>query len=459
MNNNPAPPQHGEWTRGVIGAAVTAALGGLLFGYDTGVISGALQYIQQSFSLSSWTSGFVVSAILVGAMVGAATAGPIADRYGRRKVLIASSVVFFIGGLAAALAPTVTVLIIARVVLGLAIGAASNLVPLFIAEVAPSRIRGRLVAVNQLMITVGIVLAYGANYALGEVSGDWRWMFALSSVPAMAFGLGMLTMPETPRWLVLRGMRERARGVLVRMRRRADVDDELTEIVDSASQTTNKSKLDRSSLRQRGVVLALIAGIGLQLFGQASGLNTVIYYAPTIFENSGLGSSSSALATVGVGLVNMLMTLVGMSMIDKFGRKTLLLGGSSVMALSLGVLAVDLSMGTDGGVTSWVAVICVLVFIAAVAASVTVVIFVIPSELYPLHIRGGAMSVTMFANWAMNFFVSLTFLSLLDQFGSVGTFAMYAVICALLVVFTARFIPETKGRSLEEIEQSLASKK
>lgn len=459
MNTNPAPPQHGEWTRGVIGAAVTAALGGLLFGYDTGVISGALQYIQQSFALSSWTSGFVVSAILVGAMVGAATAGPIADRYGRRTVLIASSVVFFIGGLAAALAPTVTALIIARVVLGLAIGAASNLVPLFIAEVAPSRIRGRLVAVNQLMITVGIVLAYGANYALGEVSGDWRWMFALSSVPAMAFGIGMFAMPETPRWLVLRGMRERARGVLVRMRRRADVDDELTEIVDSASQTTDKSKLDRSSLRQRGVVLALIAGIGLQLFGQASGLNTVIYYAPTIFENSGLGSSSSALATVGVGLVNMLMTLVGMSMIDKFGRKTLLLGGSSVMALSLGVLAVDLSMGTDGGVTSWIAVICVLVFIAAVAASVTVVIFVIPSELYPLRIRGGAMSVTMFANWAMNFFVSLTFLSLLEQFGGVGTFAMYAVICALLVAFTARFIPETKGRSLEEIEQSLASKK
>lgn len=155
----------------------------------------------------------------------------------------------------------------------------------------------------------------------------------------------------------------------------------------------------------------------------------------------------------------MLMTLVGMSMIDKFGRKTLLLGGSSVMALSLGVLAVDLSMGTDGGVTSWIAVICVLVFIAAVAASVTVVIFVIPSELYPLRIRGGAMSVTMFANWAMNFFVSLTFLSLLEQFGGVGTFAMYAVICALLVAFTARFIPETKGRSLEEIEQSLASKK
>lgn len=448
--------------RPVIAVALVAALGGLLFGYDTGVISGALLAIESDFALSSLGSGVVVSSILVGAMIGAAGAGNLSDRHGRRPVLVAAAVVFTVGAAMAALAPSAALLTAARVVLGLGIGTASNLVPVFIAEVAPPRYRGRLVGLNQLMITLGIVLAYVANYTLENVTHSWRWMFGLAAVPAVLFGVGMLLMPESPRWLALRGHTERARAVLERLRgpgRPDVVDAELAGITagpQEANATPQKGRW--RALADRSVRPAIVAGVGLQILGQASGVNTVIYYAPKIFESSGLGSSSSILATVGVGVVNLVMTPVGMLAVDRFGRKKLLATGAAVMTFALAGLAATLAAGGPGTSFAWLAVLFVVLFVAAVATTLNVVVFIIPSELFPLRIRGTAMSATMLSNWTMNFLVSLTFLTLLEALGGAGTFTLYAAVCALLLLFTLRRIPETRGKTLEQIEHDLTAR-
>jgi sugar porter (SP) family MFS transporter len=440
----------GGVTGTVLGIAAVVALGGFLFGYDTGVISGALSFITTDFHLSSFTSGLVVSAILIGAMVGALSSGRVADRFGRRIVIIAAAAIFTLGAVLAALAPSAPALIAARVVLGIGVGIASALVPVFIAEVAPPAARGRLVAVNQLLITIGIVVAYAIGYAFTS-SHDWRAMFALAVIPSVGLGIGMLFMPESPRWLIAKGREDEARRVLARVRPAGDADAEIAEI----RQVRPEGAVKLRELARKWVVPALIAGVGLQILGQATGVNTVIYYAPTIFKHAGLGSSAAILATVGVGVVNMVMTVVGMNLVDRIGRRRLLLIGAAIQALALVALSVTFTIAGLSAGTGAIAFVCVVIFIAAAAACLDVVVFIIPSEIYPLGVRGTAMSVTLFANWGMGFVVSLTFLTLLQALGTAGSFWLYAALCAVLVVFTARFIPETRGRSLEEIEVDL----
>lgn len=376
-------------------------------------------------------------------------------------MLVTAAAIFTLGAALAALAPSAPVLTAARLVLGLGIGVASNLVPVFIAELAPPRYRGRLVGLNQLMITLGIVLAYVANYTLEDVTHSWRWMFGLAAVPALLFGTGMLLQPESPRWLALNGSPERARSILRRLRGHDDAaaaDAELAAMtaLSPVRRGPTASGGRWRALADRSVRPAVVAGIGLQILGQASGVNTVIYYAPKIFESGGLGSSASILATVGVGVVNLVMTPVGMAVVDRFGRRRLLACGAAVMAVALAGLAATLAAGGQDSSLAWLAVLCVVLFVAAVATTLNVVVFIIPSELYPQHIRGTAMSATMFANWSMNFLVSLTFLTLLDALGGPGTFTLYAAVCALLTLFTVRRIPETRGKSLEEIEREIS---
>ena len=440
----------GGMTGAVMRIAAVVALGGFLFGYDTGVISGALSFITTDFHLSSFTSGLVVSAILVGAMIGALSSGRIADRFGRRTAIIVAAAVFTLGAIFAAVAPSAPALVAARVVLGLGVGLASALVPVFIAEVAPPAARGRLVAINQLMITIGIVVAYAIGYAFTS-SHDWRAMFAIAVIPSVGLGIGMLFMPESPRWLIAQGREDEARRVLARVRPAGDADAEIAEI----RQVRPGGAVKLRELARKWVLPALIAGVGLQILGQATGVNTVIYYAPTIFKHAGLGSSASILATVGVGVVNMVMTVVGMNLVDRVGRRRLLITGVAVQMLALVALAVTFGIGGLSASTGTIAFILVLIYIAAAAACLDVVIFIIPSEIYPLGVRGTAMSVTLFANWGMGFVVSLTFLSLLQALGTSGSFWLYAGLCAVTVVFAARFVPETRGRSLEEIEADL----
>jgi sugar porter (SP) family MFS transporter len=440
----------GGVTGAVIGIAVVVALGGFLFGYDTGVISGALSFITADFHLSAFSSGLVVSAILIGAMAGALGSGRLADRFGRRVVIIAAAAIFTLGAILAALAPSAPALIAARVVLGLGVGTASALVPVFIAEVAPPAARGRLVAVNQLLITIGIVAAYAIGYVFTS-SHDWRAMFALAVIPSVGLGIGMLFLPESPRWLIAQGREDEARRVLARVRPAGAADAEIAEI----RRVRPEGAVKLRELARRWVIPALVAGVGLQILGQATGVNTVIYYAPTIFNHAGLGSSAAILATVGVGIVNMVMTVVGMNLVDRIGRRRLLMIGVGIQALALVALSIAFSIGGLSASTGVVAFVCVGIYIAAAAACLDVVVFIIPSEIYPLGVRGTAMSVTLFANWGMNFVVSLTFLTLLQALGTAGSFWLYAALCAVLVVFTARFIPETRGRSLEDIEADL----
>ncbi|AHH93524.1 sugar porter family MFS transporter [Kutzneria viridogrisea] len=434
----------------VYGIATVAAVGGLLFGYDTGVISGALLFITDEFGLTPLSSGLVVSAILVGAMLGALGSGPLADRYGRRVAIIGAAVVFAVGAVLAGTATSAEMLVLARGVLGLAIGSASALVPVFISEVSPAHLRGRLVAVNQLMITIGIVVAYAVDYAFAA-NRDWRAMFLVAVVPSVLLGVGMYFLPETPRWLVSKGRLDQARAVLGLVDRTADAEQEIERI--RAVRAEGRVRL--RELAGRWLRPALIAGIGLQILGQATGVNTVIYYAPTIFSNVGLGTSAAILATVGIGLVNLLMTVVGMALVDRVGRRPLLLVGVAVMAVALIVMAGSITLLGSSGAATTISLVCVVVYIAAVAASLDVVVFIIPAEIYPLQVRGTAMSATLFANWGMNFLVSLTFLTLLTSLGTAGTFWLYAGLCVVMVIFTATLIPETRGRSLEQIELDL----
>jgi sugar porter (SP) family MFS transporter len=441
-------------TRLVYLVTVIAAIGGFLFGYDTGVISGALLFIEKDFTMSPFVEGVVVSAILVGAFFGAMGCGPLADRLGRRLSILVLAAVFGVGSVLAATAVSVPMLVGARVVLGIAVGGASVLVPVYISEAAPPHLRGRLVSVNQLLLTVGILGAYLTN-ALFDYDGGWRWMFALGTVPAAALAFGLLPLPETPRWLVEKGRRDEALEVLWRLRDERTAERELAEI-EQVRQEEEEHEESLRDLLQPWVRPALIAGIGVSVFGQAGGINTVIYYAPKILKGAGLGNSAAILATVGIGAVNVVMTLVGMALVDRAGRRILLMVGFAVMAVCLGVLGVVLG-GTVSGGTGAIAIACLVVYIAAFAVSVGVVVFVLPSEIYPLRIRGAAMSATLMCNWAMNFLVALTFLSLLNSLGNSVTFWLYAAVCVLGWLYAVKLVPETKGRSLEEIERWLRS--
>jgi len=429
-------------------ATAISALGGMLFGYDIGVISGAILFIQKEFSLSPGMEEIVVSSVLLGSLVGAVVGGILADRLGRRRLLILTALVFGLGAIGAALAPGTAWLLAARVVAGTAIGIASFVAPLYISEIAPVDIRGKLVSINQVALTSGIVISYLVDYAFAG-SQAWRWMFALAVIPAAAFGIGLIFIPNSPRWLVDRGHAEQARAVLKRIRGPEQVEGELSEIQHSvAQQKGHWSELLSPLLRP-----AMIVGIGLAIAQQITGINTVIYYAPTIFRFAGLSSASVAiLASVGVGVVNVVLTLVAMQLIDRVGRRPLLLVSLAGMSLSLFVLGLAFSLPQLSGSLGWIAVASLMVYVGSFAVGLGPVFWLMLSEIYPLRIRGRAMSVGTVANWSANLLVALSFLTLTQVLGKPATFWLYGVISIGAWFFAFFLVPETKGRSLEEIE-------
>jgi SP family galactose:H+ symporter-like MFS transporter len=441
-------PVNGAQGRFVYVVAAVSAMAGLLFGYDTGVISGALLFIKQQFALSATMQEIVTSAVLVGAVVGAAAGGTLADRFGRRRIIIAAAIVFALGAVGTALAPTIGWLIAGRIVVGTAIGIASFAAPLYISEAAPPSVRGSLVSLNQLAITLGIVVSYLVDYALSGL-GAWRWMFGLAAIPATILGSGMLFLPDSPRWLVSRKMLDKARTVLERIRDTTHVDDELGDIQRSEQVQTG----EWAELLQPLVRPALVVGIGLAIFQQVTGINTIIYYAPTIFEFAGLGSAAvSILATVGVGVMNVLMTIVAIRLVDRVGRRPLLLIGMAGMILSLGVLGLAFLLPNLLNVLGWIAVGSLVVYVGSFAVGLGPVFWLLISEIYPLKIRGLAMSIASIANWGANLVVALTFLTLTQVLGRPGTFWLYAVVGVGAWLFAYFLVPETKGRTLEDIE-------
>ncbi|WP_243547098.1 sugar porter family MFS transporter [Pseudodesulfovibrio tunisiensis] len=431
-----------------------AATGGLLFGFDTGVISGALLFIRQDFSLGPTAQEWVVSAVLLGCIAGAATSGRIADTLGRRKVIIATAVLFAAGSIWTSAATSIPLLIAGRVVIGLAIGVASFAVPLYISEISPPAHRGALVSLNQLLITIGIVASYLVDDLFAGAAQPWRYMFLAGVVPAIILGTGMLLLPETPRWLMEHDQEDRARAVLGKLLPREEAETELAAIRDSLARGEHGTLRDLLAPWMRPVV---VIGAGIMFVQQTTGINTVIYYAPTIFEMAGFTSATTAItATVGVGLVNVFMTVVSIRLVDRLGRRPLLSAGLLGMIVSLVVLALafqfESAMGTE---LKWVTVAALFAYIGSFAVSLGPIAWLLIAEIYPLHIRGLAMSLATLCNWVFNFAIASTFLTIVDSLGKAGAFWLYAGVGTLGWFFCRTWVPETKGVPLERLESDL----
>ncbi|HUN48613.1 MAG TPA: sugar porter family MFS transporter [Stellaceae bacterium] len=439
--------------------ASIAALGGLLFGYDTGVISGALLFLRQAFHLSPFMEGVVTSIALAGAALGAAFGGVLADRFGRKPVILLTAAIFVVGAVISAAAATLSLLLLGRLLVGIGIGVSSMLAPLYLAETAPAEARGALVSLNQLMITIGILVSYLVGYAFAA-SGEWRWMLGLGGLPGVILATGMLFLPETPRWLAGHGRMEDARTALSRLRgsdtATADIDREVAELrsdLRREDRARRREEMGATALRR-----PLIIGVGLAIFQQVTGINTVIYFAPTIFQSAGLASASaSILATAGVGAVNVLMTVVAIRLIDRVGRRALLLTGLVGMMLALCVLALGFLLGASSGALGWIVALSLMAYVACFAIGLGPVFWLLISEIFPLAVRARGMSIATIANWGSNLIVALTFLSLLHIVGRPGTFFLYAALTLAAFVFTRALVPETKGRSLEAIESGWES--
>ncbi|HEX2534267.1 MAG TPA: sugar porter family MFS transporter [Chitinophagaceae bacterium] len=430
-----------------------AAVGGLLFGYDTAVVAGAIGFIQQKYELSAAMTGWVASCALVGCMVGAMFAGALSDRWGRKKVLMISGIAFAVSSLGIMLPLSLSWFIFFRFIGGVGIGIASMLAPMYISEIAPAGIRGRLISIYQLGIVIGILLIYFVNAAIAglydeawNVEQGWRWMFGSGIIPSVIFIILLLIVPESPRWLAQENRWDAAADILTKVSGEAEAKKELLTIRESL----NMQQVSFSQLVKPGLRTALIIGVILSILSQVTGINVIMYYAPEIFKATGDGSSSALLQTILVGGINVLMTVVAIKYVDKWGRKKLLLVGASGMALCLALIGFAFHTGNTGG--SWV-LLGILAYISFFAISLGPLTFVVVAEIFPTHIRGRAMSVAIFFLWLSVYIVSQTFPMLLESIGSSWTFWIYMVMSVIAFLFVWSMVPETKGKTLEEIEQ------
>jgi sugar porter (SP) family MFS transporter len=447
----PPPSSRTIHRRVLLGAAITA-LGGLLFGYDTGVISGALLFIGRDFhGLTSFDKELLTSILLIGALIGALAAGRIADRIGRRPTVLGTAALFVAGVLIAAVSPNFAVLVGARVIIGLAVGSASMVVPLYIGEIVPPRIRGALVSFNQLAITSGILASYLVDYGLASRQ-NWRLMFGLAAIPAILMFTGMLFQHESPHWLVAQGREDEAREVLRRVRDQGDIDAEIAQVRELSTRRSSMREVFNPALRH-----VMIIGVMLAVFQQITGINTIIYYAPTLLSSAGLGNSAALLANVVNGAVNVLMTIVAIRLLDRTGRRPLLLGGTAGMAVGMIVVALTFALGGSHlhGNTAYIAIAGLLLYTGSFAIGLGPVFWLLISEIYPVRIRGQAMSVATMANWGANFVVTISFLTLLSAIGNAGTFFLFAGLSIVALAYFQRQVPETKNRSLQAIEHDL----
>ena len=436
----------------IIRLAVTAALGGLLFGYDIAVISGTIPFITDVFSLTEWWKGFTVSGIYIGCLVGAGFAGRMSDRYGRKKMLIVSAFIFGISAVGSGLSNTLASFFIYRLIGGLGVGMAALLSPMYIAEVTPARIRGRFVATNQFTIVTGILIAYFVNYLLLR-TGDqaWRWMLLAEAVPSVFFLLSMFLVPETPRYLVKTGDHEKAGRILTRV---GGEDFALQTVKNIRGTLVEKQNGDIRLLFKRSMRLVLILGVFLAIFQQWSGINVIFFYAPDIFAKTGVGVESQLFQTVIVGATNVGFTVLAMWLVERAGRKILLLVSSAGMALSYTLIGI--LFFTDH-LSGYVLLAFALVAVGSFSIGLGPVVWVMLSEIFPNMIRGQAMSVATMCLWIGTFTLTLTFPALIDALGGAITFWIYGAICVFGFIFMFIILPETKGKTLEELEQILVN--
>ncbi len=435
----------------VVLLAIIAALCGVLFGFDTGVVAGAVLFVKQEFHLSTTMVEIVVSVALLGAFIGAFLSGKLADRFGRRNMMMVTALAFILGALGSALATSITLLLWSRLLVGMAVGLASYLAPLYISEIAPSHRRGTLVILNTITVTGGIVVAYLVDLYFSSTQ-DWRWMFGMGVFPGILLAFGVLFLPQSPRWLMEKGLLSAARRVLLKIRK-DQAESEFHEIEQTIAEEKKCHWRELFSKKMKGV---LWLGCGLAIIQQVTGINTILYYAPSIFKAAGFhGTTSQLLAGLGVGVTNFIMTIVALWLVDKIGRRPLLLVGLAVMALSLAVVALTFAAHLHGLLLQWSAVLSLVLFVAFYALSIGCLFWLIISEIYPLNMRGRAMSVATACNWIANLAVASTFLTLIDTLGPSLTFSIYAMLSAVSFFLCWRFVPETKGVSLENIEHNL----
>jgi len=432
-----------------------AALGGLLFGYDTAVIAGAIDYLQEHFSLGEVQKGWAVASVLVGCMFGAALAGPVSDRVGRKKALVLSAVLYAVSALGSAVPREFWQLAVARMLGGLGVGMASLVSPLYIAEVAPARIRGRLVSLNQIAIITGMLIVSIVNWWIASpldhdwnVTIGWRWMFGSETLPAALFLLLLLPVPESPRWLAKQDRKLEAEQLLVRLNGPQQARAAMVEIEEALALETGALR----ELFRPGVRVVLLIAVILAILQQVTGINAVLYYAPTIFKDSGfeVTDSRALLQTVALQTVNLLLTLVAVRLVDRAGRRPLLLITSAAMGLSLlllgGAFHWELSARWVFGFT--------LAYIGSFAVAMGPVVWVVLAEIFPTRIRGRAMAVATVSLWVACFAVAQTVPWMFEHLGRDVTFWTYGVMCAVALVFIWRLIPETKGKTLEQIERT-----
>ena len=434
--------------------AIIASLGGLLSGYDTGVISGALLFINETWDLSESLQGIVVSSVLIGAVIGAATNGILADIFGRKKVIIATAIIFILGSILCGFAPNVYVLIISRIFVGLAVGIVNFVIPLYLSEISPKAIRGTLVSLYQWAITAGILFSYFINAAFAQAVFNWRWMLLAGVLPGVILLVGMCFMSDTPRWLISKGKDDAAQKVLKKIEPDVDIENEVKEIKRTLK-LNDRTSGEKFKFR-KWMIMPFVVGIGIMFAQICTGINTIIYYAPTIFKVAGFDSNLNAIyATTGIGVVNFLMTIVAIFFTDRLGRKPLLYFGLTGVMLSLAALgcafAFESALGSN---LKYVAVGSLVTYIICFAMSLGPIGWIIVSEVFPLKIRGIAMSICTVSNFAFNFFVVGSFPILIHKIGGAYTFWGFAIVSFLCILFVYFFVPETKGISLEQIESN-----
>ncbi len=432
---------------------MTVALGGFLFGFDTAVISGAEQAIQTIWGLTSFQHGLTISIALVGTVFGALFGGIPSDRIGRKKTLFLIAVLYLVSALGSALSTDWYLFMIFRFLGGLGVGASSVAAPMYISEIAPANKRGRLVAMFQFNVVFGIVVAYISNYFIAGIGpNSWRLMLGVEAIPAIVFMLLVLKIPRSPRWLILkRNLVDEARAVLELIN-----PDNVEETIKNIEQSKHGTNKDQHLFKSRIYRLPIVLAVLIAFFNQVSGINAIIYYAPRIFEMTGLGESSALLSTAGIGIVNFIFTLLAMRFIDKFGRRTLMLIGSIGLIITLGLVSRAFYTESFGGMA---VPILLFIYIAFFAFSQGAVIWVFISEVFPNEVRAGGQALGSFTHWFMAALIAFSFPAISEKLGGGTTFLIFAIMMVLQLLFVLRLMPETKGKSLEMIQGEISNGK
>ena len=466
-------------TRYTVKVALIVALGGFLMGFDASVISGVVGFIGPEFELSKIEIGWAVASLTLTATLAMMTAGPISDRFGRRPVLKTAAMLFFVSAIASAVAPDYITLVAARMLGGLGVGAALIIAPMYIAEIAPADLRGRMVSFNQLNIVIGISVAYFSNYlilglgqsdlawaqALQLGNWNWRWMLGVEAVPAIIYFIALFTVPESPRWLIMHEKGEQALGILERVSGPEKAEDDLGAVKASLAAEAHLQKGSLKELFLPAMRLVLTIGIVMAVLQQITGINSVFFYAPMIFEQSGIGTDASFMQAVLVGIVNVLATIIAIMLIDKLGRRPLLIAGLTIIVASMLLLAYSFSTAGYGpggelvDMNATLVLIGVLSFVMGFGISLGPVMWVLFSELFPNRLRGIAISFCGLINSGVSFIVQLIFPWELENFGPTATFLIYGSFAIVGLIFIMRILPETKGRSLEQLEADLVTNK